>query len=118
MPDSSVLIDSEITELDLAKFLEDLNDKVARRAGRERQIGHSHFMIEGAPLNDAQQFVDAMRFDIVPLLQDLVYDDYDQLAEYLGEDIVDRAGRALHDLDDSEFIARLDDHYRSGGGEE
>ncbi|MDH6680805.1 5-methylcytosine-specific restriction protein B [Rhodococcus sp. LBL1] len=117
MPDSNALNDSGLTDFDLVAFFGALNERITGLAGRERQIGHSLFMTEGKAIGDVDELVDVMRTDVIPLLQELVYDDYKQLEKYLGRGIVDADNRTLHRLDNDEFVEKLRQLYLEGAGE-
>ena len=112
MPDATLLA-SEVGGLRLDDLLRALNRRVAKEAGREKQIGHSFFLKDGQPITDEAQFAEVFRDEIVPLLQEYAADDYDELAEYLGEKIVDRDGLALDTdvlSDPSRLLDALEEH--------
>jgi 5-methylcytosine-specific restriction enzyme B len=84
MPDPVPLEGGRVAGLDLAGFLTELNRRIARVEGREKQIGHS-FLLDGEqPIADPALFAARFRTEILPLLQEYAYDDYRELATYLG----------------------------------
>ena len=90
LPDPSLLEGETVNEqLALDVFLDELNRRITKSAGRERQIGHSFFFHEGQIVTDPDDFAAVMRLEIIPLLQEIAYDDYGKLAEYLGSELVD-----------------------------
>jgi 5-methylcytosine-specific restriction protein B len=89
MPDSEVLAGGRVGDLDLVLFLTELNRRVARIEGREKQIGHSFLLHEGQPVSDPAVFAGHFRHEILPLLQEYAYEDYKELAEYVGTGLVD-----------------------------
>ncbi|WJG11399.1 AAA family ATPase [Gordonia sp. Swx-4] len=113
LPDPDLLADTTIDDLPLDQFLQQLNDRVARIAGRERQIGHSYFLDHDEPIESAEAFGEVIRTDIIPLLQEIVYDDYAQLREFLGSEIVDAGASRLKQIvyDDTQLVAALADNY-------
>jgi 5-methylcytosine-specific restriction protein B len=114
MPDSELLSGYSIGSLALDEFLDELNLRVAKTEGREKQIGHSFLMENGEPLADAEEFARRFRQEILPLLQEYCYDDYSALASYLGEKIVDRENKTLnHEClgDTDSLIAALTDEF-------
>lgn len=113
LPDSDLLADTTIDDLPLDQFLQHLNDRVAQIAGRERQIGHSYFLDNGQPIESAEAFGEVIRTDIIPLLQEIVYDDYAQLRSFLGNGIVDVSASRLTPIvdDDSQLVAALAANY-------
>ena len=112
MPDPDVL-DTTIDGLPLDQFLLALNQRIVRIAGRERQIGHSFFLDKGLPIETAETFAQIIRTDIIPLLQEIAYDDYTQLKEFLGSAVVDASASRLTPIvnDDTQLVAALVDDY-------
>ena len=114
LPDSSVLegqasYGSIILALDL--FLDELNKRITEYAGRDRQIGHAYFMHRGEPISDPIDFAQVVRLEVIPLLQELVYDDYAQLAQFLGQSLVDAPGQRLVPVDDERLVELLAAEY-------
>lgn len=112
MPDSTLLA-VEVGGLPLDDLHRALNQRIAKEAGRERQIGHSFFLKDGQPVSDEEEFADIFRDEIVPLLQEYAVDDYDELAEYLGPKIVDRQALTLDTAvlsDSTRLLEALEEH--------
>ncbi len=114
LPDSSLLegqasYGSTILALDL--FLDDLNKRITAYAGRDRQIGHAFFMHNGERLATPIDFAQVVRLEVIPLLQELVYDDYAQLAQFLGHTLVDSPGQRLVPVDDEQLVELLAAEY-------
>lgn len=90
MPDTSLLEGAVVGGLDLALFLGILNERIAKVEGREKQIGHSFLLdAEGRPISDAEEFAAQFRHEIIPLLQEYAFEDYQELESYLGKGVVD-----------------------------
>jgi 5-methylcytosine-specific restriction protein B len=96
MPDTELLRGAGVGALMLDEFLEGLNRRVAKTEGREKQIGHSFLLENGAPVAEADEFARRFRQEILPLLQEYCYEDYGALAGYIGEKIVNREANALN----------------------
>jgi 5-methylcytosine-specific restriction protein B len=113
MPEPDLLSDTVIDDLPLDQFLIELNKNITKFAGRERQIGHSYFLDDGASIDSAETFGEIIRTDIIPLLQEIAYDDYGQLREFLGSTIIDAGASRLTPIvdDDTQLVAALADHY-------
>jgi 5-methylcytosine-specific restriction protein B len=112
MPDPALLA-SRVGGLRLDHLLLALNKRVARGAGREKQIGHSFFLQDGQPITDETEFADIFRDEIVPLLQEYAVDDYDELVEYLGPKIIDSDALTLDSEvlnDPSRLLEALEEH--------
>lgn len=110
MPDSTLLHGARIINLPLDEFLETLNRRLAENEGREKQIGHAFLLDQGLPISQPEEFARRFRQEILPLLQEYCYEEYDQLASYLGDQIVDAKGQTLNaDIleDDEKLIEAL-----------
>jgi 5-methylcytosine-specific restriction enzyme B len=95
-PDPSVLAGEHIGPLALDSFLIELNRRIARYAGREQQVGHSFLLDpDGAPLATPAQFAAVFRHELLPLLQEFAYEDFGELARYLGRDLIDGEAQSL-----------------------
>lgn len=101
MPESDPIAGETVGALALDVFLDQLNAKVREIAGRERQIGHAVFFDNGEVVQSPDVFAAIFRHEILPLLQEYLYEDYTQLAGVLGETIIDvdleRPGSVLAD---------------------
>jgi hypothetical protein len=104
MPQPELLRGQFVGDLDLEGFLRELNHRIARTVGREKQVGHSYLLgIERLP-DPPHEFARRFRQEILPLLQEYAYDDYDALAGLIGDEIVDRSEKSLR----SEVLADSD----------
>jgi len=100
MPDSAVLGSSVVAGIPLGPWLDELNKRVCENVGRDArnlQIGHSYLMRSGKPLSDFSQFAHCLREDIIPLLEEYCYEDYESLEKILGPGLVDREGQRVRD---------------------
>ncbi|MFI7171981.1 AAA family ATPase [Rhodococcoides fascians] len=109
MPDTAILRGTVIGELSLDVFLDELNRRLVESAGRERQIGQSFFLSDGEPISTPEDFGDIIRTEIIPLLQEIAFDDYSQLAKYLGKKIVDSELQTVRDIvnDDEKLLSEI-----------
>ena len=82
MPDSSLL--KEIDGIDLKDVLETINKRIIVLKDREHQIGHSYFM-KCESLDDIKR---VFKDNIVPLLQEYFYGNYENIRSVLGEKFV------------------------------
>jgi len=96
MPDSELLRGATINGLLLDVFLEELNRRIARTEGREKQIGHAYLLEADKPIESVEEFSRRFQQEILPLLQEYCYDDYAELAQYIGEKLVDKEGQTLN----------------------
>jgi 5-methylcytosine-specific restriction enzyme B len=96
MPDLELLAGATVGTLPLDEFLLVLNQRIAQSEGREKQIGHALLLDGEQPLSEPEEFARRFRQEILPLLQEYCYDDFAALADYLGEQIVNRQKRRLN----------------------
>ena len=96
LPDPTTLGDTVIEGIPLGPWLTALNRLVAThvgRDGRNLQVGHSYFLSAERPIQDFSHFARVMQEDILPLLEEYCYDDWDTLERILGPGLVDVADR-------------------------
>ncbi len=89
LPEPEVLDGTEIAGVALDDLLNALNTKVRERFGRERQVGHAMFMTGDQPIKSEEDLALAIRYELLPLLQEYAYSDYRDLADVLGDAIID-----------------------------
>lgn len=92
MPDYSLLDSVSIAGLPLGPWLRDLNRRIRATGGgdaRNRQVGHAFFLVAGAPITTVEQLSAVLRDDLVPLLEEYCYDDFAQVAEVIGQKLID-----------------------------
>jgi 5-methylcytosine-specific restriction protein B len=89
LPDPQSMTGATVGQLALDTFLDALNERVRDRVGREKQIGHALFYDDGHIVDTAEAFAAVFRHELLPLLQEYLFEDYKQLAEVLGSSIID-----------------------------
>jgi 5-methylcytosine-specific restriction protein B len=106
MPDTELFSGIRIGPLAVDSFLAELNKRITRRFGREKQIGHSFFIDGVAPIEDADVFANRFRREVLPLLQEYCFDDYAGLTALLGSKLVDEENQELrHErINDSDLL--------------
>jgi len=108
MPDSTTLEGVAIAGLGLAEFLDGLNDAIRNHVGRERQIGHAVFFQHGEVITSPEAFVDVFHHEVLPLVQEYLYDNYADLERVFGPGIIDAERAQLRDgLDDPITLCAL-----------
>ncbi len=104
MPDGKVLKDSVVSGIPLKAWFDALNTRIREHVGRDArnlQIGHSYLMHGGSPVKDFASLKRVFRDDIIPLLEEYCYENYDTLSKILGDQLVDSAAhRICHELFD------------------
>jgi len=105
MPDYGLLEGVYFDGLPLAEWLKELNKAIVNNIGKDArnlQIGHSYFMEGEEPIKDIQKFKAVIKEDIIPLLEEYCYGDYNLLANILGQGIVDvKKQQIRHEVFDS-----------------
>ncbi len=93
MPDSSQLAGKKAGDLPLAAWLEALNARLRqhlKRDARNLQIGHAYLL----RVNSSAEFIRIVRDEIIPLLEEYCYDDFETLKNILNLSLIDsNAGR-------------------------
>ena len=92
MPQGEVLRDAIVGGIPLRAWFESLNARIREHVGRDArnlQIGHSYLMQSGSPIKEPSSLRRAVRDDIIPLLEEYCYEDYETLARILGPRLVD-----------------------------
>ncbi|MCV7194040.1 AAA family ATPase [Mycolicibacterium brumae] len=109
LPDSNLLEGRTAGALALDTFLDGLNDEISRKFGRDKQIGHSLFYQDDEVIDSPEEFAAVFRYELLPLLQEYLYDDYAALADLLGEDVIDSSSLRISDAaeDPAELCRRL-----------
>ncbi len=112
MPDTSALGATTLANsIPLGPWLGALNLRVLEFVGRDArnlQIGHAYLMEKGKPYADFGRFVRVLQDDIIPLLEEYCYEDYDALEKILGKGLVDREKQRIrHELFESSRQADL-----------
>ena len=74
-------IETDEGNIVLRKMLETLNERIEYLYDREHQIGHSYFM----ECESKDHLNAVMRRDIIPLLAEYFFDDWDKIAYVLGD---------------------------------
>lgn len=100
MPDSAVLGKQVVQGIPLGPWLDALNVRICRHVGRDArnlQIGHSYLLQGGRPVKDLAAFRQALRDDILPLLEEYCYEDFPALQNILGNGLLDLEGQRLRE---------------------
>jgi len=98
MPEVAILSTATLQGLPLGPWLECINRSIRQKVGRDArnlQIGHSYLLDGERPISEFTRFVQVLRDDIIPLLEDYCYEDYSALADILGTGLVDIAGQTI-----------------------
>jgi 5-methylcytosine-specific restriction protein B len=98
MPDSSQLAGKKAGDLPLGAWIEALNARLRqhlKRDARNLQIGHAYLL----RVNSAAEFIRVVRDEIIPLLEEYCYDDFETLKNILNLSVIDaKAGRVREEI--------------------
>jgi 5-methylcytosine-specific restriction protein B len=111
MPDATVLDGMTAGPLALDTFLEELNKRVRSKVGREKQIGHALLFDNGDVVDTAEKFGAVFRHELLPLLQEYLFEDYRELALILGDEVIDIDSERPAVLDDEHLCSLLADEF-------
>ena len=104
MPDSRVLGKAVINGIPLGPWLDALNRRICEHVGRDArnlQVGHAYLLDGDKPVADFARLARIVQDDIVPLLEEYCYEDYDALDKILGSGLVNRTSQQIrHELFD------------------
>jgi len=81
---NSRLINKEIEGINLGRLLDSLNKRIRSEGLREKQIGHSYFMDGSKPIDSIEDLQFVLSNEIIPLLQDYFYEDYEKIQKIIG----------------------------------
>lgn len=95
MPCPDLLEGVKVKNLDISlrDLLETINGRIEILKDREHQIGHSYFMgfVKGEACEiEAKELLPVFKNNIIPLLQEYFYGDYEKILLVLGEGFIER----------------------------
>jgi len=116
MPDYDVINeDVEDLSVNSSGILKVLNNKLIAIQGRDLQIGHAYFMQGAKVVSTVEEIKDIFEYDIIPLLQEYCFDNYQILAEIIGESFVDLEAqdinRGIFTDSNEAFIEAVENHF-------
>ncbi len=94
------LLNISIEGLPLGPWLEALNERIRAHVGRDArnlQVGHAYFLEDGKPITDKARFIRILREDILPLLEEYCYEDYDTLGSIMGSRLIDLKNQCFNE---------------------
>lgn len=108
MPDAKHLT-KDIEGVDCQKLLESINKRIVELLDRDHQIGHTYLM----EVDTLEALAHAFRTQIVPLLQEYFYDDWEKLRDVLNNNafIKKREGK-MSEQDVFEVLAADDSRWQ------
>ncbi|WP_158302071.1 AAA family ATPase [Paenibacillus mesophilus] len=103
------LLQEEIDILGLSPgaILQSLNEALVRTQGRDKQIGHAYMMKDGQALASLSELREVYELEIIPLIQEYCFDDYELLAEIVGGGFVDAVAMRIR----TELFSGLEDAF-------
>ena len=99
MPETRLLSGAVLAgSIPLDRWLTALNARILAHVGRDArnlQIGHAYLLEQERPITDMARFTQVLAEDIVPLLEEYCYEDYEALRAILGPGLVDLEQRRI-----------------------
>jgi 5-methylcytosine-specific restriction protein B len=92
MPDSSLFGDTKVGDIPLRPWFEGLNRRIREKVGRDSrnlQIGHSYFLENGHPITNFARFREVIRNEVIPLIQEYCYGDFETQKAIVGKGLYD-----------------------------
>lgn len=84
LPDADVLKDVNVEDISIRDMLIRMNKKISLLYDREHMIGHAYFMpLKKSPTIEV--LAEIFRNEIIPLLQEYFYEDYEKIRLILGD---------------------------------
>jgi len=84
-------------DIDLAKLLESLNQRITILKNEHYQIGHSYFL----NIDSLEKFEEIVRKNIIPLLQEYFYDDWQSICAVLNQSYKHQNKNFLFNIQDA-----------------
>ncbi|MGI6688394.1 MAG: AAA family ATPase [Christensenellales bacterium] len=85
LPESATLKDILVDGIDIAEMLDTLNKRITVLLDREHTIGHSYFLQPLKTDPSIERLATIFENEIIPLLQEYFYDDYEKIQLVLGD---------------------------------
>lgn len=85
LPESETLKDILVDGIDIAEMLDTLNKRITVLLDREHTIGHSYFLQPLKADPSIERLAIIFENEIIPLLQEYFYDDYEKIQLVLGD---------------------------------
>lgn len=87
-PEPKLLVGIEFKKFNLAVVLHTINERIELLLNRDHAIGHSYFLKVNS--GDVDSLASVFKNNIIPLLQEYFYNDYEKIALVLGEGFIER----------------------------
>ncbi|MFW6311406.1 MAG: McrB family protein [Nanoarchaeota archaeon] len=88
LPKSDLLENQDIADINLGDLLTKLNTKIIENLDKNLQIGHSYLMKNEKAIKTEEQLISRIKDEILPLLQEYCFDDFNTLEDILGSKLV------------------------------
>ena len=110
MPDTTHLKEN-VGGVNCRALLQCINERIVELLDRDHQIGHTYLR----EVDTLEDLADVFRDQIMPLLQEYFYDDWEKLRRVLNNNgfIESRKGKVVPDEDVFEVLAADDERWRS-----
>ena len=97
--------EDKISKKSLKQLLEKLNEILRKKNLRDKQIGHSYFL----KVKNVEDLKFVFRYEIIPLLQDYFFGEFDKLADVLGDKFISNDQMEINEnvFEDSKFEEAL-----------
>ena len=106
----NIIFGANNSTYNVGDLLKTINDRIYILKGKDFEIGHSYFM--GLPTQTNSKAInDILIYNILPLLQEYFYNDFEKIAHILSEDYAyNKFSRGERDVNDF-FMGQDQDYY-------
>ena len=97
-PDPTVLGSAVVNGIPLGPWLSDLNRRIREylgHDGRSLEVGHAYLLEAGKPVSDFARLTRIVQDDILPLIEEYCYEDFQALVRILGSGLVDEEAQRI-----------------------
>lgn len=89
------LLSNDCEGVDLERMLKTINEQISGLLDREHTIGHAYFMKldengESVSIETLDELKRVFKYDIIPLLQEYFFDDYEKIQQVLGNKVIEK----------------------------
>lgn len=99
MPDTTVFGSAVVDGgIPLGPWLNALNERIRAHLGRDSrnlQVGHAYLLHGGKPVTDICRFVRVLADDLIPLLEEYCYEDFNALTRILGAGLINEERQCI-----------------------
>lgn len=97
-------------EINIAEWLKSINNRLIKTLGSEGydlQVGHSYFLSKGEVITEPGQFINILKYELIPLLAEYTYNNISNMKSILGIKLFDSSDELRKELFNENEFANL-----------